>query len=120
MRGLRVRRRNLDDADRARLARHLPFPVRLLSVLCRTVAAGEVWDLTVAPGMLGVDERDDLLNVVNVGELAIEPGGRVVVQGNLLMLGCQHLWRPAPGQGGEDYQLAVLPTPYPVDPGPGR
>ena len=108
-----------DDADRARLARHLPFPARLLSVLCRTVAAGEVWDLTVAPRELGVDERDDLLNVVNVGELAIEPGGQVIVQGNLLVLGCQHLRHPAPGQGSGDYQLGVLPTPYPVDPRTG-
>ena len=34
---------------------------------------------------MGIDERDDLsLNVVNVGELVIEPGGRVIVQGNLL------------------------------------
>ena len=108
-----------DDADRARLARHLPFPARLLSVLCRTVAAGEVWDLTVAPRLLGMDERDDLLNVVNVGELAIEPGGRVIVQGNLLVLGCQHLRHPAPGQDSGDYQLGVLPTPYPVDPRTG-
>ena len=36
-----------DEADRARLAMHLPFPARMLSVLYRRVAAGEVWDLTV-------------------------------------------------------------------------
>jgi hypothetical protein len=41
--------------------------------------------------VLGIDERDDLFNVVNVGELVIEPGGRVIVQGNVLVLGCQHL-----------------------------
>ena len=81
---------------------HLPFPARLLSVLYRRVAAGEVWDLTVAHRVLGIDERDDLFNVVNVGELVIEPGGRVIVQGNLLVLGCQHLRHPAhsPGSRG--------------------
>jgi hypothetical protein len=76
----------IDDADRARLAIHLPFPARLLSVLYRRVAADEVWDLTMEHRVLGIDERDDLLNVINIGELVIEPGGRVIVQGNLLVL----------------------------------
>ena len=105
----------VDDADRVRLALHFPFPARLLSVLYRHVAAGEVWDLTVEHRVLGVDERDDLFNVVNVGELVIEPGGRVIVQGNLLVLGCQHLRHPAPNRDAGDYQLGVLPTPYSVD-----
>jgi hypothetical protein len=55
-----------DEADRARLATHLPFAARQLSVLYRRVAAGEIWDLTVEHRMLGIDDRDDLLNVVNV------------------------------------------------------
>ena len=105
----------VDDADRARLAIHLPFPARLLSVLYRRVVAGEVWDLTVEHRMLGIDERDDLFNVVNVGELVIEPGGRVIVQGNLLVLGCQYLRHPAPTRDAGDYQLGVLPTPGSVD-----
>src|ERR1017187_2219293 len=105
---------HVDDADRARLAIHLPFPARFVSILSRRVAAGEVWDLTVAPAELGVDERDDVLNVVNLGELLIEPGGRVIVQGNLLIFGCQHLRHQAPA-GDAGYQLGVLPTPYPVD-----
>jgi hypothetical protein len=105
----------IDDADRVRLARHLPFPARLLSVLYRHVVAGEVWDLTMEARALGVDERDDLLNVINVGELVIEPGGRVIVQGNLLMLGCQLLRHPASAPGTGDYQVGVLPTPHSVD-----
>jgi len=104
---------HVDDADRARLAIHLPFPARFVSILSHRVAAGEVWDLTVAPGELGVDERDDVLNVVNLGELLIEPGGRVIVQGNLLIFGCQHLRHQDGDAAG--YQLGVLPTPYPVD-----
>jgi hypothetical protein len=92
---------SIDDADRDRLAMHLPFPARLLSVLYRRVAAAEVWDLTMEHRVLGIDERDDLFNVVNVGELVIEPGGRVIVQGNLLVLGCQHLrHRRQPGKPG--------------------
>jgi hypothetical protein len=116
------------EADRAGLAMHLPFPARQLSVLCRRVAAGEVWDLTVEHRSLGIDERDDLFNVVNVGELVIEPGGRVVVQGNLLVLGCQHLRLPMAHVPRDhqlgDYQLGVLATPHSVDrrsgPLPGR
>jgi len=104
-----------DEADRARLAMHLPFPARLLSVLYRRVAAGEVWDLTVEQQRIGIDERDDLFNVVNVGELVIEPGGRVIVQGNLLVFGCQHLRHQAAARDAGDYQLGVLPTPHSVD-----
>lgn len=104
-----------DDADRAGLALHLPFPARRLSVLYRHVAAGEVWDLTVAHRALGIAERDDLLNVINVGELVIDPGGRVIVQGNLLVLGCQHLRGPDRARTAGDYQLGVLPTPFSVD-----
>lgn len=103
------------EADRAGLAVHLPFPSRQLSVLYRRVAAGEVWDLTVAHRMLGIDDRDDLLNVVNIGELVIEPGGRIIVQGNLLMLSCQHLRHAAVAGDGGGCQLGVLPTPHPVD-----
>ncbi len=104
------------EADRAGLAVHLPFPARQLSVLFRRVASGEVWDLTVSHAALGIDERDDLLNVVNVGELVIEPGGRVIVQGNLLVFGCQHLRHlTAAAHGAGGYQLGVLPTPHSVD-----
>ena len=106
---------HVDDADRARLATKLPFPARFLSILSRRVAAGEVWDLTVAGAELGVDERDDVLSVVNLGELLIEPGGRVIVQGNLLIFGCQHLLHQAPSGDASGYQLGVLPTPHPVD-----
>jgi hypothetical protein len=106
---------SIDDADRQRLAMHLPFPTRLLSVLYRRVAAAEVWDLTMEHRVLGIDDRDDLFNVVNVGELVIEPGGRVIVQGNLLVLGCQHLRHTAPAREAGDYQLGVLPTPRSVD-----
>ena len=104
-----------DEADRARLALHLPFPARQFSVLYRRVAGGEIWDLSVEHPMLAIDDRDDLLSVVNVGELVIEPGGRVIVQGNLLMLGCRHLRHPAAAGDAGDYQLGVLPTPHPVD-----
>jgi hypothetical protein len=105
----------VDEADRARLAIHLPFPARQLSVLYRQVAAGEVWDLTVGHRTLGLDERDDLINVVNIGELVIEPGGRVIVQGELLVLSCQHLRLPAAAGATGAWQLAVLPTPSSVD-----
>jgi len=109
----------IDDADRARLATQLPFPARFLSILRRRVAAGEVWDLTVPAARLGVDDRHDLLNVVNVGELVIEPGGAVIVQGNLLVLGCQHLVHRAPPSDTAGWQVGVLATPHSVDPRSG-
>ena len=70
----------------------------------------------MAHAALGIDERDDLFNVVNVGELVIEPGGRVIVQGNLLVFGCQYLRHlAAAAHDARDYQLGVLPTPHTVD-----
>jgi hypothetical protein len=41
-----------------------------------------------------------------------------VVRGNLLILIIQQL-TCVPGAGAEPYQLAVLPTPFPVDSGTG-
>ncbi len=124
-----------DAADRAGLELHLPVPSRQLSVLHKRVRTGQVWDLTVPPELLGLNERDDLLNVVNIGELVIEPGGYVVVQGNLLILGCQSLrqvQRGHPSQPGAATEeahgrpmtiaqerlrsgIAVLATPTSVD-----
>jgi hypothetical protein len=104
----------VEDADLRRLASHLPFPVRMLSILSRHVGAAEVWDLTVDRRGMDVDERDDMLNVVNIGELVISPGGRVIVQGDLWVLGCQHLVHRRSTEV-DGYQLGVLPTARSLD-----
>ena len=53
------------------------------------------------------------LPLVNVGELVIEPGGRVIVQGNLLVLGCRHL--ASHGSLEDDYHVGIWPTAGSVD-----
>jgi hypothetical protein len=104
----------IDPADEARAVAHFPFPTRVLSVRQRTVRADECWDLSVRGGHWGLDDRDDIINVVNVGVLHLEPGATVVARGNLLVLIVQRLIC-VPGQAAAPYQLAVLPTPFPVD-----
>ncbi len=104
----------IDPADEARSAAHFPFPTRILSVRHKTVRAGECWDLSVRGGPWGLDDRDDIMNVVNVGGLRIEPGATVVVRGNLFVFIVQQLTCES-GEGAAPYQLAVLPTPFPVD-----
>ena len=109
--------------DEARTGYHFPFPTRILSVRHRDVGSGESWDLSVRGDHWGLDDRDDIMNVVNVGRLRLEPGATVLVRGNLLILIIQQLiCEPAdpaePGEPGE-HQLAILPTPFPVDNGTG-
>ena len=81
--------------------------------------SGESWDLSVRGGHWGLDDRDDILSVVNVGSLRLEPGATVLVQGNLLILIVQRLICE-PGELGElgemgACRLAILPTPFSVD-----
>ncbi len=105
----------ISPADEARAAAHFPFPTRILSVRYRTVRAGETWDLSVRGDGWGLDDRDDIMNVVNVGCLCIEPGATVVVRGNLLILTVARLIVSPAGDGAAPYQLAILPTPFSVD-----
>jgi hypothetical protein len=112
-------------ADEARTGYHFPFPTRILSVRHRDVRSGESWDLSVRGDHWGLDDRDDIMNVVNVGRLRLEPGATVLVRGNLLILIVQQLiCEPAepaePAEPGEpggrgQYHLAILPTPFSVD-----
>jgi len=81
----------IDPADEARTGHHFPFPTRILSVRHRHVRSGESWDLSVRGDHWGLDDRDDIMNVVNVGCLRLEPGATVLVRGNLLILIIQRL-----------------------------
>jgi hypothetical protein len=103
----------IDPADQARASYHFPFPTRILSVRHRDVRSGESWDLSVRGGHWGLDDRDDIISVVNVGSLRLEPGATVLVRGNLLVLIIQRLTCEPVGPGA--CQLAILPTPFSVD-----
>jgi hypothetical protein len=103
----------VDPADQARAGYHFPFPTRILSVRHRDVRSGESWDLSVRGDHWGLDDRDDIMNVVNVGSLRLEPGATVLARGNLLVLIIQRLICEPGGPGA--CQLAVLPTPFSVD-----
>ena len=102
----------VDPADEARAARHFPFPTRILSVRHRDVAE-ECWDLSVRGEHWGLDDRDDIFNVVNIGSLYLAPGAIVTVRGNLLILIVQRLI--CGGDSAAACQLAILPTPFSVD-----
>ena len=110
----------IDPADEARAGHHFPFPARILSVRHRDVRSGQSWDLSVRGGHWGLDDRDDILNVVNVGSLRLEPGATVLARGNLLILIIQRLTCEPAGPGEPDEcRLAILPTPFSVDNGTG-
>jgi len=100
---------------------HMPGHIKTLSVLHKRIKAGEVWDISVRGNAWGLDDLEELYNVVNVGELIIEPGGRLIVQGNVFALVCQKLIclpfkDPADAKGGASpYQIGILPTPFSVD-----
>jgi hypothetical protein len=94
---------------------------RVLSVWHREVRSGKSWDLSVRGDHWGLDDRDDIVNVVNVGSLRLEPGATVLVRGNLLILIIQRLICE-PGHQGEPggCRLAILPTPFSAENRTGR
>lgn len=108
----------IGPADEAWASRHFPFPTRVLSVRYRHVRADLGWDLSVRGEHWGLDDRDDIMNVVNIGSLQLAPGTIVTVRGNLLILVVQRLICDD-ADGGAPCQLAFLPTPYSVDSGTG-
>ena len=77
-----------------------------------------IWDLSVRGEHWGLDDRDDIMNVVNIGSLHLAPGAIVTVRGNLLILIVQRLICDS-GASGAAGQLAILPTPFSVDSGTG-
>ncbi|HYP07896.1 MAG TPA: hypothetical protein VER03_16815 [Bryobacteraceae bacterium] len=102
----------MEQADKALLPKRLPVHIKAVSIAERTVGPNETWDLSVRGHVWGVDDLEDLSVVVNVGTLRLEPGARVIVQGNVFSLLCQELI----SDGGE---IAILPTPFSVDVGRG-
>jgi hypothetical protein len=104
----------IDAVDAARAAAHMPFPTRVLSVRHRDVRPGESWDLSVRGDHWGLDDRDDIISVVNVGSLRLQPGATVVVRGNVLVLVIQRLICEG-GESNVPGQLAIGPTPFSVD-----
>jgi len=95
----------------------MPARMKAVSVLHKTVRTGEVWDLTVmatAWENQGAVDAVDVSTTVNIGELVLEPGAKLIVQGNVFSLLCQRLVCKAP-VSGNDYHIGLLPTPYSYD-----
>ena len=102
-----------DETDRHGLDAHLPLHVKAISVLHKTVAPGETWDVSVRGNMWGLDDMEELYTAANVGTLLLERGGRLVVRGNVFLLLCQRVITHAGAR------ICILPTPFSVDYGAG-
>lgn len=108
---------DLSAEDRKALAVHLPLHMKTHSIAHVTVAAGQVWDVSVrGDEVWGLDEMEELYSTLNIGTLVLEPGASLVVRGNVFVMLCQHLIVQEPRAA---YQIGILPTPYSVDYGHG-
>jgi hypothetical protein len=94
---------------------HMPAHIKAISILHKTIAAGETWDVTVGGDIWGIDKTEELYTTLNIGKLVIEPGAKLIVRGNVFSLLCQQLVCLPGRDSGDDYQLGILPTPFPVD-----
>lgn len=92
----------------------MPARIKAVSVLRKTVRTGETWDLTVLASAWGTHEAVDVSTTVNIGELVLEPGAKLLVQGNVFSLLCQRLVSQAP-VSGDDFHIGLLPTPFSYD-----
>ena len=104
----------IDEADVDGESRHLPARVKAISVAEKTIAAGEMWDVSVRGSDWGIDDMEELYVTVNVGRLIIEPGASLIVRGNVFSLLCQEI--VARDNTPEDaFHIGILPTPFSVD-----
>jgi hypothetical protein len=104
----------IPDGDRQGIGNHLPGRMKAVSVLKKTLRAGEVWDVSVRGEHWGIDDLEELYVTVNVGELIIEPGASIIIRGNVFSLCCERLTCKAEAPFGA-YHIGILPTPFSVD-----
>lgn len=103
----------IPNEDRYSLSNHLPAHMKTISVVRKTICAGEMWDVSVRGDVWNLDEMEELYLAVNVGTLVLEPGASLVVRGNVFSLLCQEVV----AQG--DARICIFPTPFSVDYGCG-
>lgn len=102
--------------DSQGLANHFPAHGKLLSIYRKKVEAGQTWDLTVSAEQWGIDPSEELYTAVNIGELILEPGAKVIIQGNVFSLVCQKLLSfNLHSSNPKHYQIGILPTPFSLD-----
>ncbi len=110
---------DISEHDLQGLSNHLPLRAKVVSVLHKTVRAGEIWDVSVRGEVWDLDDREELYVGLNIGTLVLEPGASVAVQGNVLSFLCQKIIAIAPANPAQNYQeqsrIAILPTPFSVD-----
>lgn len=108
----------VEETDLAGQSRHFPIHVKAISVLEKTIAAGELWDVSVRGAVWGLDDMEELYVTVNIGRLVIEEGGALVIRGNVFSLLCQEVVHCAESAGNL-FQIGILPTPFSADFGHG-
>jgi hypothetical protein len=108
----------IEESDVAGQNRHLPVRVKAISVWEKTIAGGDVWDVSVRGSAWGIDDMEELYVTLNVGRLIIEPGAALIVRGNVFSLLCQELVHQESAEEGA-FQIGILPTPFSVDFGYG-
>jgi hypothetical protein len=98
----------LTENDFHFIHKQMPMPARILSVASKTVHSGQTWNISVRPAHWGLSSKQDCFVIANIDELRLEPGARVIVEGNILSFHCQRLI----SDGGI---LEILPAPFVMD-----
>ena len=98
------------EKDQVGHRNHLPIYVRTWSILEKTVRPGEVWDVTLHPSEFGVDEKEEMYNILNVGRLILQGNASVLVRGNAFVFTCQQIVKE--GASGSEYDIGILGTPH--------
>lgn len=110
----------MKPGDEAGLSRHFPVRVKTISVLEKTLHAGECWDVSTRGNDWGVDNGEELYCILNVGRLVLNPGSSVIVRGNVFTLICQELVKVSAADesglkgvdGSPSFDIGILPTPF--------
>lgn len=107
---------DIPEKDKEVVDRYFPLHARSMSIPERVIRRGEIWDVTATGERWGIKREREVYNILNIGRLKIEVGGKLQVRGNVFSLLCQELIVESDGsQSNEDYHIGILPTPFPVD-----
>ncbi|WP_120632678.1 hypothetical protein [Ruegeria sp. EL01] len=101
----------VETRDLTRMQPHFPAAMVVYSIPKLVLRAGESFDRTSCPEDWDLGDREEIYVLCNIGQLEIEAGAEIRVNGNVLSLVVQNL-----GCGGG--RISLGPTLTPVDRGP--
>ncbi len=111
----------IHQKDKEGLANHFPLHVKVIRYPFKELQSNEIWDVSVRHQQWSdLDYMEELYTAVFIDLLVLNPGSKILVQGNVFTLDIKCLERVGTTDSGTtisegNCEIAILPTPFSVD-----